>query len=66
MSGEVEIRTIWRTTAEQCELVIGQFTGYHVRLWVRSRLVIDETLYDLESALRRALELRVEWPRLAD
>ena len=64
MSPEVEIRTMWRTAAEQCEVVIGKFTGYHVRLWVKSRLVLDETLYDLESAIHRARELRAEWPRL--
>jgi hypothetical protein len=61
-----EIQTIWRTAAEHCEVVIGQFTGFHVRLWVQSRLVIDETLYDFENAVKRAWELRLEWSRLTE
>jgi hypothetical protein len=66
MGSCLEIRTIWRTAAEQCELVVGRFTGYQVRLWVKSRLVLDETINDLESALRRALELRVKWPGITE
>lgn len=63
---EPQIRTIWRTAAEQCELVWGQFTGCHVRLWVKNRLILEEALYNVDDALRRAWELRVEWPRLVD
>lgn len=63
---QLEIKTIWRTTAEQCELVLGHVSGYQLRLWVRNRLVLEEALYDIEDALRRAWELRVEWPRLVD
>ena len=60
------IRTIWRTAAEHCELVWVRFAGYHLRLWVRNRLVLDELVTDVEEAVRRAWELRVEWPRLVD
>jgi len=61
-----EIRTIWRTAAEHCELVWGQFTGYQVRLWVKNRLILEEALYNIDDAISRAWELRVEWPRLVD
>jgi len=61
-----EIRTIWRTAAEHCELVWGRFSGYHVRLWVKNRLILEEALYNVDDAIRRAWELRVEWPRLVD
>lgn len=60
----IEIRTIWRTAAEHCEVVWGQFTAYRVRLWVQNRLILEETLHDAEAAVRRAQELRVEWPQL--
>jgi hypothetical protein len=63
---QLEIRTIWRTAREQCEVVWGQFTGYHVRLWVEGRLILDELMTDLESALRRGWDLRLEWPRLVE
>jgi len=66
MPHDVEIRTVWSTAAEQCEVVIGRFSGYHVRLWVRSCVVFDETLNDLDSAVHRALELRSEWPRASE
>ena len=66
MTGELEIQTIWRTAAEQCEVVWGRFKGYHIRLWVKNRLILDEPMFDSESAVRRAWELRVEWPRLVD
>ena len=57
---------IWRTAAEQCELVLDKFTGCHVRLWVKNRLILEEALYNVDDALRRAWELRVEWPRLVE
>lgn len=60
----IEIRTVWRTASEHCEVVRGQFTAYRVRLWVENRLVLEETLYDANAAVRRAWELRVEWPQL--
>lgn len=61
-----EIRTIWRTAAEHCELVWSQLNGYRVRLWVQNRLILEEALADAEGVFRRAWELRVEWPRLID
>jgi hypothetical protein len=60
------IQTIWRTAYEHCELVWVRFVGYHLRLWVRNRLVIDELVTDVEAAIQRAGELRVEWPRLVE
>jgi hypothetical protein len=60
----VDIVTIWRTAAEQCEVVLTAFGGYRVYLWVQNRLVVDEGLHDLESAVARAWELRIEWPGL--
>jgi hypothetical protein len=56
----VEIRTLWKTASEQCELVWGLFTGYRVMLWVQGKLIVDELMDDIDSALRRAAELRVE------
>jgi hypothetical protein len=58
---EPVIRTIWKTASEQCEIVCSQFNGYRVRLWVQGRLIIDELTSDAESALRRGLELRLQW-----
>lgn len=63
---ELEIRTIWRTAREQCEVVWGRFTGYRVRLWVEGRLIVDELVSDLETALSRGWDLRVEWPHLVE
>jgi hypothetical protein len=64
--GDVEIRTIWHTRSEQCELVLGYFTGCHLRLWVQGRLIVDELMADVEEGVRRAWELRTEWPQLVD
>jgi hypothetical protein len=66
MPGDVEIQTIWRTAAEHCELVWGRFTGCRLRLWVRNRLVLEEPMFDAETAVKRAWELRIEWPRLVE
>ena len=66
MARELEIQTIWRTAFEHCELVWGTFTGCRLRLWVRNRLVLEETMVDAEMAARRAWELRTEWPSLVD
>jgi hypothetical protein len=63
---DLEIRTIWRTAAEHCELVWSQLNGYRVRLWVQNRLILEEVLGDADGAFRRAWELRVEWPRLIE
>jgi len=63
---DTQITTIWRTAYETCELVWGRFSGYHLKLWVKHRLILDETVYDVETAIRRALELRTEWPKLAE
>ena len=61
---ELQIQTIWRTASEQCEVVWGQFLGYHVRLWINGRLIVDELMADAEAAYRRGWELRTEWPQL--
>ena len=61
-----QIRTVWRTASEQCELVWSQFSGVTVRLWVRNRLILEEGLGDVDTAFRRAWELRTEWPTLVD
>ena len=62
----LEVRTIWRTASEHCELVFSQNRGYRLRLWVDGRLMVDEMAVDAESAIQRAWELRVEWPGTAD
>jgi hypothetical protein len=66
MPKDAQIKTVWRTASEQCELVWSQFSGVTVRLWVRNRLILEEALADVESAFQRAWELRTEWPRLVD
>ena len=66
MPPQSQIRTVWRTTSEQCELVWSQFSGVSVRLWVRNRLILEEALGDVDTAFRRAWELRTEWPRLVE
>lgn len=63
---DLEVRTIWRTAAEHCELVWSQFNGYRVRLWVRNSLVLEETLGTAEDGMRRGWELRNEWPVLVE
>ena len=63
---ELEVRTIWRTAAEQCELVWSQLSGCRVRLWVHNRLVIEEDFADVGDAIDRAWELRLEWPQLVE
>lgn len=66
MSERVEIKTVWRTASETCELVWSQFSGVTLRLWVLNRLILEEALADFDSAFRRAWELRTEWPRFVD
>ena len=63
---EISIQTLWRTSSEQCELVFRHWHGALLRLWVQNRLVLEEEVYDMAMALRRAAELRTEWPRLVD
>jgi hypothetical protein len=62
----VEIRTIWRTATEQCELVIHKVFGYRLRLWVEGRLIVDEYMADASAGIQRAWELRTEWPGLVE
>ena len=57
------IETLWRTPFEQCELVSVGLRGWRLRLWVKGVLVADEEVFDWAEAIRRAAELRVEWPR---
>lgn len=66
MPRQSEIRTIWRTASEHCELVWGQFSGISVRVWVRNRLIVEEALTDFDAAFSRAWELRTEWPQFVD
>ena len=66
MPAQSEIKTIWRTASEQCELVWTQFSGITLRLWVRNRLILEEVIGDFDTAFRRAWELRTEWPRFVD
>jgi len=63
---DIEIQTIWHTASEQCEIVFGQFIGYHVRLWISGRLILDELMADAPAAIARAWQLRNEWPQLVD
>ena len=62
----IEIRTIWRTASEQCELVLHRISGCRLRLWVQGRLIVDEQMTDPAAGIRRAWELRTEWPALID
>ena len=59
-----EIRTIWRTGTEQCELVVNKISGYRLLLWVQGRLIVDEYMVDADAVIQRAWELRLEWPAL--
>jgi hypothetical protein len=63
---DVRIEPLWRTAVEQCELVFLGLLGCRLRLWVKRALVVDEEVFDLVDAGRRAAELRIEWPRLVD
>jgi hypothetical protein len=62
----IEIRTIWRTSTEQCELVVHKISGYRLRLWVQGRLIVDEYMADAVAGIERAWELRTEWPALVE
>ena len=61
---DVQVQTVWNTATEQCEIVWAQFMSHRVRLWVRGRLIVDEMVADFQDGVRRAWELRIEWPRL--
>lgn len=61
-----QVETVWRTASEHCELVWNRFSGVTLRLWVRNRLIVEEVIADVETAFRRAWELRIEWPQLVD
>jgi len=58
---DITIRTLWRTAFEQCELVFLGLRGCRLRLWIRGALVVDEEVFDLVDAGKRAADLRVEW-----
>ena len=62
----IEIRTIWRTATEQCELVFHKISGCRLQLWVQGRLIVDEYMADAAAGTRRAWELRTEWPGLLE
>ena len=57
----LEIRTLWRTATQQCELVWSQFNGYRVRLWIHGRLILEEIVADGHSGVDRGRQLRTEW-----
>ena len=59
---QATVETIWRTVSEQCELVFRGGGECRLRLWVNGTLVSDEEVFDWAHAMRRAAELRVEWP----
>ena len=61
MGGPLQIVTVWRTTAEHCEIVWTAFNGYRVRLWVQNRILIDELMADADDAISRACQLREQW-----
>jgi hypothetical protein len=63
---DLQLQTIWTTATEHCEIVWAQFVTYRVRLWVKGRLIVDEMVADFNDGVRRAWELRIEWPRLVD
>ena len=63
---ELKIETLWRTVSEQCELVSLGLRGCRLRLWVKGNLVVDEEVSNWPDALKRASELRIEWPRSQD
>ena len=62
----IEIRTLWRTATEQCELVFHKISGYRLRLWVQGRLIVDEYMTDEAAGIERARELRTESPALVE
>jgi hypothetical protein len=61
---DVTIQTLWRSAFEQCEFVSRGLLGCRLRLWVKGTLVLDEEVFDSAQGIRRAAELRTEWPRL--
>jgi hypothetical protein len=61
---QIEIKTLWRTASQQCELVVLGLHGCRLRLWVKGALVIEEEVFGWSDAARRAAELRLEWPQL--
>ena len=62
----MQVQTVWRTATEQCEIVWAQFISYRVRLWVEGRLIVDELVADFQDGVRRAWQLRTEWPGLVE
>jgi hypothetical protein len=66
MRANLEIRPIWRTESERCEVVWSTFSEFRVRVWLSNRLLLDEVVADMAAAVRRAWELRTEWPQLVD
>ena len=63
---QVTIETLWRTATEQCELVVLGLQGCRLRLWIKGALVVDEVVSSWPDAVKRAAELRIEWPRLVE
>lgn len=62
----VRVKTLWGTATEQCELVFAGLVGCRLLLWVKGVLTVDEEVFDLSDALRRAAELRLERSRLSE
>ena len=63
---DIQVETVWRTSTEQCEIIWAQFVMHRVRLWVRGQLIVDEIVADFQDGVRRAWQLRTEWPQLVD
>ncbi len=63
---DLQVKPVWRTATEQCEIVWAQFAAHRVRLWVRGRLIVDEIVADFHDGVRRAWELRNDWPYLIE
>jgi len=64
MRDQLQIRTIWKTASEQCEVGWDRFMTCRTRLWVSGHLTIDEVAADIGAAIDRALELRTQRPAM--
>ena len=53
-----QIETLWRTATHHCELVVVGLITCRLRVWFEGRLHTDEEVFDIDTAIRRAKELR--------
>jgi len=56
MNTHIEI--LWRFPTYHCELVFVGLAVSRLRVWMQGRLHADEEVFDFDSAMRRARELR--------